>query len=143
MKKLLFNILLILNIIFINCVSVEERTNQLNHAARYGQKDQVDQLIKDGAVLSKDTLNSAIISGNIEVVKFLLSKGLDINGSDRNKMDSLTYSFESPKSQKEEMFKFLLAEGAKMENPYNILYLGLRDMITPAVTAAIESGAYV
>ncbi len=145
MKKNVYITILILSIILITCTSVEERKKQLESALRGNKKDQVDQLVKDGAILTIDTLHLAIRSGNIEIVKHLLNKGLDVNGKSSEGQTTLESAFSNDRESKEKeaMFNFLLENKAKVENPDSILNLGIKDNIPSAVAVAIEAGVAI
>ena len=77
--------------------SKQKTYNNLNNpqeslllAARNGDKDQIEKLLKDGIDIDFSTENSytalgyAAAKGNITLIKFLLDKGADINNKSRN-----------------------------------------------------------
>jgi ankyrin repeat protein len=80
----------------------------LDWAISYNQHDLVDLLLRRGAKLRTNALHGAITSADLNMVKFLLARGADVNGRDRRGWTPLHVATDW---HKQEVVDYLIANG--------------------------------
>jgi len=127
------------------------RAEELITAAGTGNLKRLAELVSDGVDLNRTTnaegslaLSSAALMGQMDVVKFLISKGAKVNAFDRVASPLYQAAF----GKNPEVAQFLLKSGAKAdeklpENEETALHAAARSGAVPVIKVLLDHGAKV
>lgn len=96
-------------------------TTILNQAARYGDIETFNYLLKKGATINTKTIIEACSGKNISIVKLLLEMGEDVNAKDN---DGFTALYRAVQGGELDIVKALIENGADINIKYSFIKKG-------------------